>query len=275
MLGKKHFEVKTVNGVLMGNGSISIKGVHLNVHSFFIDGILIDAGARSLEKHFIPFFKELKIDQAILTHYHEDHSGCASFLQKELSIPIYMNNLMIDSCKKKADYPLYRQLFWGKRRPFTAQPITDSFQSSGALWQVINTPGHAADHLAFLNTETGQLFTGDLYCQEKTKVVLREEHVPDIIASLKRVLTYDFEDVFCSHAGYMREGRDALTRKLEYVLNLEGTILKFHEEGKSVEEINHELFPKTYPITRFSRGEWHSIHIVRSVISQNKVAVKS
>ena len=59
-----------------------------------------------------------------------------------------------------------------------------------ATWDVIETPGHAIDHLAFLNRETGQLFTGDLYCQEMTKVILREESIPTIIESLKRVLTF-------------------------------------------------------------------------------------
>ena len=62
--------------------------------------------------------------------------------------------------------------------------------------------------------QTGQLFTGDLYCQEKTKVALREENIPTIIDSLTKVLTYEFGEVFCSHAGHLVDGRAALRRKL-------------------------------------------------------------
>ncbi len=185
----------------MGKGTVAFQGVKLNVHCFVVDGVLIDTGAKSLEKEFKSFFKYHDIDQVVITHYHEDHTGCASFVHKELQLPIYMNDIMLDYCKKKPDYPLYRKLFWGKRSPFHAEPIGTTFSSRHATWDVIETPGHAIDHLSFLNRETGQLFTGDLYCQERIKVVLREESIPTIIESLKKVLTYDFEDVFCCHAG--------------------------------------------------------------------------
>lgn len=269
MLFKKNFAQKTVNGVQMGNGMISFQSVKLNVHCFFIDGVLIDTGAKSLERLFKPFLKQLDIDKVVMTHFHEDHTGCAAFLQEELQLPLFMNDIMIEHCMKKADYPLYRQLFWGKRRPFRAEPIGETFQSSNATWSVIQTPGHAIDHHAFLNDETGQLFTGDLYCQERTKVVLREENIPVIIESLKKILTYDFDDVFCSHAGHLNDGRTALKRKLEYLLDLQGDILKQYDEGKTPEDINTTLFPKKYPITLFSSGEWDSIHIVHSIINEH------
>jgi endoribonuclease LACTB2 len=268
MLFKKNFTQESVNGVQIGNGSISFQGVKLNVHCFSLDGVLIDTGAKSLEKEFIPFFKELEIQQIVMTHYHEDHTGCAALLQKELQVPLLMNDKMIEYCTKKPDYPLYRQLYWGRRRPFKAESIGDSFSSANALWKVIKTPGHSQDHLAFLNSETGQLFTGDLYCQEKTKVVLQEESIPDIIESLQKVLTHDFTDVFCSHAGYLNDGRSAIKRKLEYLLDLQGNILKLYDEGRTPKQINETLFPKKYPIIRFSSGEWDSLHIVHSVLGE-------
>lgn len=269
MLLKKNFAQKTVNGVQMGNGMVTLQSVKLNVHCFFIDGVLIDTGAKSLEKLFKPFFKQLPIDKVVMTHFHEDHTGCAAFLQEELQLPLFMNDIRIEYCKKKADYPMYLQLFWGKRRPFRAEPIGETFQSRNATWSVIKTPGHAIDHLAFLNDETGQLFTGDLYCQERTKVVLREENIPVIIESLKKIITYDFEDVFCSHAGHLNNGRTALKRKLDYLLDLQGNILKLYDEGKTPEDIKTTLFPKKSPITFLSSGEWDSIHVVHSIINQH------
>lgn len=266
MLFKKNFEQGKVNGVDFGNGTVSFRAVKLNVYCFFLDGVLIDTAAQSLEKEFKPFFEGLDIEQVVITHFHEDYTGCAEFLQSQRQLPIFMNDLMIDYCSRKADYPLYRKLFWGKRRPFQATPIETTFQSRNATWDVINTPGHAKDHLAFLNRETGQLFSGDLYCQEKTKVVLREESVPTIIESLKRVLTYEFDDVFCCHAGYLKEGRLALQRKLDYLLELQGRIIELHEKGMAENEIKATLFSKKYPIVFFSSGEWDSIHIINSVL---------
>ncbi|MBS4175076.1 MBL fold metallo-hydrolase [Bacillus sp. FJAT-49736] len=272
MLFKKDFIQQTVNGVRLGNGTIAFRGFKLNVHCFFVDGILIDTGAKSLEKYFKEFFKQLVIDKVVITHFHEDHTGCAAYLQKKLQLPIFMNDIMIEYCTKMADYPIYRQLFWGRRKPFRAEPISNTFQSPNATWRVIHSPGHAIDHIAFLNEETGQLFTGDLYCQERTKVVLREESIPMIIASLNKILTYDFEDVFCSHAGYLINGRTALKQKLDYLLDLQGNVLSMYEEGMTSEEINAILFPKKYPITNFSSGEWGSTHIIHSIIKHhNKI----
>lgn len=39
----------------MVNGSVQFQAVHLNVHCFEVDGILIDTGSASLLKQFKPF----------------------------------------------------------------------------------------------------------------------------------------------------------------------------------------------------------------------------
>lgn len=274
MLLKKTFNHKTIQGVQAANGTVAFQGVKLNVHCFVVDGVLIDTGSASLEKEFKPFFKQQDIDQVVITHFHEDHTGCAAFLQKELQLPIYMNDIKLDYCKQKPDYPLYRKVFWGKRRPFQAIGIGKTFSSRNAVWDVIDTPGHAIDHLAFLNRETGQLFTGDLYVQEKTKVILQEESIPTIIGSLQRVITYDFGEVFCCHAGYLKDGRAALQRKLDYLLDLQGKIIKLYEDGMSPSQISQTLFPKKYPIIFLSRGEWESMHIINSIIQDHHLKIK-
>lgn len=271
MLLKKKFEQETVGDVHVAKGTLTFQGVRLTVHCFSIDGVLIDTGAQSLAREFTQFFNQLQIDQVVITHFHEDHTGCAACLQNKRQLPIYMNELMIDYCRKQADYPIYRKFFWGKRPPFEAKPIGKTFSSHHATWDVIHTPGHAVDHLAFLNRETGQLFTGDLYCPEKTKVVLREESVPTLIESLRKVLTYDFNEMFCAHAGYIKDGRTALQRKLNYLQELQGKIIDLYEQGAQQKQIQSILFPKKYPITYLSFGEWSSSHIVRSVIEEYRI----
>jgi len=269
MFVKKTFAQETVGGVQIAKGSLSFQGVRLTVYCFATDRVLIDTGAASLAKEFTQFFKSLDIEQVMITHFHEDHTGCAAFLQNERQLPIFMNEIMIDYCRKKPDYPMYRKFFWGKRPPFQAAPIGTTFSSRHATWDVIDAPGHSIDHLAFLNRETGQLFTGDLYCQEKTKVMLREESLPTIIHSLKKVLTYDFHEVFCAHAGYIKDGRAALQRKLAYLLEIQEKIIHLYEKGMTPKQIQATLFPKKYPITVFSLGEWDSLHIVHSVIQEH------
>ncbi|WNB93807.1 MBL fold metallo-hydrolase [Bacillus sp. NEB1478] len=268
MFLKKNSYLGKKNGVSFLNGEIKFQGISLNVYSYLVDGVLIDTGARSLHKYFKPFIDEADFDQVMITHFHEDHTGCAAYVEETKKLPIYLDKKTIGYCSRRADYPVYRKLFWGRRRPFNAQAMPATFKSRNAIWKVIDTPGHAYDHNAFLNQETGQLFTGDLFVSERTKVVLEEESIPAIIQSLERVLSYDFQDVFCSHAGFVEDGRAALERKRENLLRIKHEVLTFHKEGDSAEIISNKLFPKQFPIIKFSGGEWDSLHIVTSILNE-------
>lgn len=177
----------------------------------------------------------------------------------------------LQSISPPRNVPLYRQLFWGRRQPFSAQAVEGTFQSRNASWHVLNTPGHSRDHLAFLNQEIGQLFSGDLYVNPKTKVILREESLPTIMRSIEHVLTYDFDEMFCCHAGYVKDGRQTMTNKLENLKELEEKILSLHKQGYTNKEIQKTIFPKTYPITYFSLGEWDTMHVINSFINERNI----
>lgn len=254
------------SGVQFVEGIVQFSSVRLNVYSFAVDGVLIDTGSATLLNEFQPFFDKVEIDQVMLTHHHEDHTGGAAFLQKKYNVPIYMSDTLLDDCRKKAGYPFYRKFFWGKRMPFHAKPIGDDFTSRQGNWQVIPTPGHASDHLAFLNEQTGQLFSGDLYVHPRTKVTLRGESIPTILTSIEKVLTADFAEMFCCHAGYVKDGRRILMKKKNNLEELIGTVLDFHQKGMQTKEIQQALFKRKYPITYFSLGEWNTTHTIHSII---------
>lgn len=268
MLMKKKFSHGESDGVRYGNGELAIGGVKLNVFSYEEDGVLIDTGAIKLRDGFRSFIDKVQPEQVVLTHHHEDHTGLAGEMNKT-GLPVSMHPLFIEASQKKADYPLYRKLFWGKRPPFQANALGASFASAHANWAVIFTPGHAKDHVSLLNRETGHLFTGDLFTMKRTKVVLRDECIPDIIQSLERLLTYDFKKVYCSHAGPLKDGREALTAKRDYLLELQFTIKNKAAQGKSIRQIRDELLPGKYPISLFSGGEWDSIHLIRSLLEDD------
>jgi len=269
MFVKTKSAVNEMRNVRFINGLVTLGKMKLNALCFEVDGILIDTGSQSLFNEFKHFFDQADVDKVVITHHHEDHTGGAAYLQKEYELPIYMNEISIEECRQKSNYPLYRKLFWGRRRPFYAHPIGKTFTSRNATWDVIETPGHSKDHLSFLNRETGQLFSGDLYVHPKTKLILRDEDIPTIIKSIETVLTYDFTELFCCHAGYMKDGRQALTRKLNYLTDLQENILSLHKKGYSEQEIQAQMFKKKYPIMYFSFGEWGTIHIIRSILHSN------
>lgn len=271
---EKRLELSQVGDVICANGTVEFNGTNMNVYSFAVDGVLIDTGSESLLNEFRPFLNTADYDQVVLTHIHEDHTGGAPWIAKNRDIPFYIHPMSVADCTNEGVYPAYRHVVWGDRKPFTAQPIQNTFQSRSATWDVIETPGHAADHLAFYNRDMGVLFSGDLYVQTKTKVVLREENIPQIIRSIEHVLTYDFQEVFCCHAGFLANGRELFQEKLDYLKDISGQVKLLHEKGHDPQEIKQFLFPKSYPISLFSEGEWDALHIVNSILADNHVEIE-
>lgn len=254
----------------MGNGTIQFQSVKMNVFAFYTDGLLIDTGAYTLRKQFQPFLHSLDVEKVVLTHFHEDHSGNAYIFNKKF-VPIYMNNLMRESCEFKANNPLYRRVFWGRRPPFKSTEIQKEFVTEHATWQSIHTPGHAIDHMCYYNETTGQLFTGDLYVTPKTKLILRDESVPEVIRSIEKLMPLEVEELYCNHAGFVKDGKRALQNKLDYLKEVEHKVITLHEEGRAQEEIVQILYPKQYPLVKLSRGEWDSKYIVSSILQEYKV----
>lgn len=266
MFLKQSFAETSVGDVKLFEGKNAFSKVHLNVYSFYQDGVLIDCGAHSMKKEFLKFFDRLSIDRVVITHAHEDHDGCAKYLSDK-GLPVYLHPMSVEKSRKRADYKLYRKFFWGIRPPYHALPHEETFESRNYQWRVIETPGHACDHVSFLNESTGQLFSGDLFVTPRTKLILREESIPQIIRSIENILQLDFVEMFCCHAGYIKDGKKAFQQKLEYLYELTDKVQTLSKQGFSIDEIHRQLFPRKYQISTVSGGEWHSKHIITSILS--------
>ncbi|MGB5218215.1 MAG: MBL fold metallo-hydrolase [Smithella sp.] len=61
----------------------------MNVHFFLVDEVCIDTAQSLMRKHFLEIIKEKKINQVLLTHFHEDHSGNVAAVQRAKNVPIF------------------------------------------------------------------------------------------------------------------------------------------------------------------------------------------
>lgn len=255
-----HEDVVCVKVTLKPNGPASV------VHVYLTDGMLVDTGPQIAEAELTAFYPTVSFDSVVLTHSHEDHVGTAAWISSHLHVPLYIHPKGIPLCTAPAEYPKYRQDAWWVREAFSALPLGETFSSRSSRWKVLETPGHAEDHIALLDEETGRLFAGDLFLGPKTAVILRSESIPQQIASLRAVLACPFQSVYCGHAGYLAQGRERLSEKLAYLEHVSGEILRLHQMGCQPVEINHRLFERVHPLTVISEGEFDSLHIVRSVV---------
>lgn len=257
---------KSTKDVEMIEGIVDISGSPMNVYSFFIDGTLIDTGSETLLELFKPWFATKNIERIFLTHNHEDHTAGVTLLQEQLNIPVYLHEDSIEVCRSLEVLPKYRQIVWGNRGAFQAQPFENVMQTNNYTWDIIYTPGHSQDHYSFYCRDLKFIFTGDLFVQPHTKVIMEDENLLDTIHSLKKLLKYDFEEVYCCHAGYLENGRELLQEKIRYLEEKQAIVKELYANGRTIEEIRKELFPKTYGIELYSDGQWSALHTVKSLL---------
>jgi len=242
----------------------------MDVCSYFVDGLLIDTGPVRASKLFRKYFyKDVYIDKVLLTHYHEDHTGNAPFLQKQ-GIDIYANPISIEMLKEKPTLPLYRRLFWGIREGFQAYEIPESFTVRSKKYEVIHTPSHSKDHICIYSPEEGVIFTGDVYIATRTKLFYKQENIYQTIRDIKTMLNYDFDTICCSHGGFVEDGKKALKEKMDFLEETIEDILELHKKGSSINEIDNVLYKnETRFISLISCYEMSSRNIVESVLYDN------
>jgi glyoxylase-like metal-dependent hydrolase (beta-lactamase superfamily II) len=246
-------------------------GIKMPVYLFQIDDILLDTGPGSASKDVKAIVKDLQINRVIHTHHHEDHTGNSSWIENEFKIPQYIHPIGVPICKEQTKLPLYRRMIWNNRNPFHALPLENEYITTDSFhFKIVHTPGHAEDHIVLIDEDKKICFSGDLYLFHSPSAHFSFESVPEIIHSIELTLSHDFQDVYCSHSGYLKNGRRLLERKLDYLLNLQEKVLAAHEAGTSVNQIRKLYFPKNKALQYFSFFENSPLHTVSSLINDRR-----
>lgn len=259
------FDTSQYKDVTVAVNTNTNMGANIRVYLYVVDGLLIDCGPQSMEGEAAAFLRSQKIDQAVLTHLHEDHIGNGAWVQQNLGVPLYINAASIDEARKDAAHAEYRCLTWGQRRGFDALPLGEEIATPKYRFQVVSAPGHMAQHDILWEENQGWLFSGDLFVRPKLRFCFYEEDMKQTIASLEKALRLDFETVFCAHRGVLENGREMLQSKLHFLLDLQKQVNALRGEGLTDREIDEKLFGADQFITELSGGEWSSYNIIKTI----------
>lgn len=237
----------------------------MSVYVYNVGGLLIDNGPLILAEESKPFFRTYPVEQAALTHLHEDHSGMSSWLQENLHVPIYLHRGSIAEAGVEPDFADYRLKLWGRRKAFQALEMPGRLCADKYCLEAIETPGHLDYHYVFYEKEQGWLFSGDLVVNVKPKSVFHEENMAQVIESIQKVLTLDFDTVFCSHRGVIPNGRQLLECKLDYLLDLQYRVGGLRKKGMTDHQIAKLLFPENTELGRVTEGDFSSYYVVSTL----------
>jgi glyoxylase-like metal-dependent hydrolase (beta-lactamase superfamily II) len=239
---KRHFHKQQFGDVRGYNSGIGLSGPPLmTAWCYRIDGVLIDTGIRHLRTAILDCVREDKPDFMLITHYHEDHSANAGAIRKALGVPAYGNPLTVKKLSAPSKILPYQHLMWGKSDPVDLaihQPVHDSGRGR---FRPIHTPGHSKDHTAYLEENRGYLFSGDLFLGERIKYFRADENLGEQISSLRRILAYDFDALFCAHRPLMKNGKEAIRNKLDFLENFYGSVKRLKDNGMRLGDITRHL----------------------------------
>lgn len=162
--------------------------IDLNMHgfpgitgAFVVRGervALIETGPKSCVDHLLTGLTGAGIDRVdfvVVTHIHLDHAGAAGTLAARwpdaqvVVHPVGAPHLVDPSKLWSSASRIYgdaMETLWGGIDPVPADRIVevadgDSIDLGGATLRVIETPGHARHHHAYLDESSGTLFSGD------------------------------------------------------------------------------------------------------------------
>jgi Zn-dependent hydrolases, including glyoxylases len=150
-----------------------------------------------------------RIRWILCTHTHFDHSPAAGRLKQltngrvgAMSAPITDHDFKLQIDKKLNH--------------------EDVIECGGVAIQAIHTPGHASNHLCFLLSSNGMLFTGDHIMQGSTVVIWPPDgNMRAYIESLRRLLETEIQVLAPGHGHLITDPRGEVNRLIQLRLRRE------------------------------------------------------
>lgn len=261
-LHRYHPEVKALE---LGYGLIGRP--LMTVHCYLVGDTLIDCGQSRVAEEMRTFLSANPVKRLLLTHHHEDHSGNAALVAQTCGAAVLGHRITARKMQHIRPILPYQHLVWGPSRAVDVAPLPPSLEFNGHRFLAIHTPGHSKDHTAYLETEHGWLFSGDLYLGERIKFFRSDEKIDLQIRSLKTVLRHDFEILFCGHNPVLKDGKEKIRRKLVYLEEIAGNVRRLLSMGLPEKEIVRRLDPKKDRFIKyFTMGNACFANMVRSAI---------
>lgn len=229
--------------------------------------LLIDTGMRHMRSAVVNMAGQTGIEAVFLTHYHEDHSGNAGALRTRFGIPVFGSEPAVQKLRRPHKIFPYQHLMWGAADPVTVDIFPGIWKQAGFRFESVHTPGHSKDHLVYLEPNHGWLFSGDLYLAHQIKYFRADEHIDEQIGSLKKVLSLDFDALFCAHRPQPVNGKHYIRKKLQYLEDFFGQVAALAKRGMNENQIMRQLHLKEQHLIKWMCfGNVSMKNMVRSVM---------
>lgn len=195
-----------------------------------------------------------RITHIVATHTHSDHSPGTRLLQASCDAPILGFAGPIFGQDHRVDHPLIDDDSGIDESFVPDTPIGHGDRISGSDWEleVLETPGHTANHLCFGLAKERILLTGDHIMEWAPSVIYPPEgDMGAYRLSLKRLHRLSFQRLFPGHGGLIDDASSFIIALLGHRRNRERRIVERVLAGDwSVEAIMQHLYQDIVPQLR-------------------------
>lgn len=227
------YTFKGTNGFLVGTDSLAVidPGPDDKAH---LEALLRAIGER-------------KVEAIVLTHTHRDHSALVPKLKAATGAPVWFGGrhrlsraprlFEINAVDRESDWAL---------EPDRVLRDGDQLNLGGVALEVIKTPGHCANHLAFGLVGTPWLLTGDhVMGWNSTLVSVPDGSMADYLHALERVVGLGYAHYLPAHGGVIEDGPAYARALLAHRQERNRQVLAAVEGGaRKVSELLAPIYPK-------------------------------
>jgi ribonuclease/clavin/mitogillin len=209
--------------------------------SYLVKNILIDAGCPNALEDLEKYAARTQVDEIYVTHAHEDHyGGCSAFAHRST---IYATEPDIKILKNPPILPEFFQFVWGQPTPLVdVEKMPSQFSVGDLQFEVIPLPGHWQHMVGFYEPHQKWLFSADAVPLPTRKfIAMPEENIPVMVDTMQRIAEMDIEILFDAHKGPVTSPKEHIQARIDFIMTLQKRVLKLHEEGKSIPEIQEVL----------------------------------
>lgn len=228
------------------------------VSAYHVGDLVIDTGFPRVAGPLAAWFAAARPAGAIVTHWHEDHSGGAATLAAR-DVRLALHPETERRLRAPPRLELYRRITWGSFAPLSVA-VTPLVPNGVEL---IATPGHSLDHRVVWVRETGTLFAGDLFLGVKVRVAHDDEDFAALIGSLRQCAALGPARMFCAHRGLVPNAISALHAKADWLEEMVSTIATRAADGYSDARIVREVLGGEELTGRVSHGHYSRAAFVR------------
>lgn len=246
-------------------GTRTLGLVPITVHCYRIGTTLVDAGSPRRTHRMSRHWQDQAIETVLLTHHHEDHVGLAGHLADQ-GARVLAPHGTLPWLAEGITMPLYRVLVWGRPEPVEAEPLDGKIATQDGTFEVVETPGHSPEHVAFFEVERGWLFAGDAHLGKRVELRAKE-HLADYVASLDRMRALDADKLFPGHGPAIQDPDAALAEAIEHFETLRDQAHGLAEQGLSLRQIQHELLGWEGVMRYLTQGDFRKRHLVEQLLA--------